>query len=114
VIVRGRRPWHTTCSRIASEEDYVNDNSRSITATFVGAIIGGMAGYLLFTPEGRALRRRIEPAIEDVARELSSLRGTVMRASSVASEGWKLLNDALGEAGGSGAGYSNPHQTSPF
>ena len=36
-----------------------------------------LAGYLFFTDRGRALRRQIEPALEDFARELSSFRGTV-------------------------------------
>jgi hypothetical protein len=64
------------------------------------------------------LRRQIEPALEDMARELNSFRGTVQKAAGVANEGWKLLNDALGEAG-SGQGrqpsrFPSPHQTSPF
>jgi hypothetical protein len=78
----------------------------------VGATVGGLAGYMLFTNEGRALRRQLEPAIEDIARELNHFRDTVMRAADVASEGWKLLNEALGERGPSHA--VTPHQTSPF
>jgi hypothetical protein len=31
----------------------------------------------------------------------------------VASEGWKVLNEALGENTGQ-AHYSNPHQSTPF
>ena len=68
-----------------------------MVATVVGAVAGGVAGYMLFTNEGRSLRRRLEPAIEDFAKELDHFRGTVLRAADVATEGWKLLNDALGE-----------------
>ena len=88
------------------------DNSRAIAATMVGAVAGGVAGYLLFTDHGRSLRRQIEPALEDFARELMSFRATVMKASGVASEGWKLLNEAMGETG-SAAKYPG-RQTSPF
>ncbi len=88
------------------------DNSRAIAATVLGAVVGGVAGYLFFTDHGRSIRRQIEPALDDFSRELMSFRTTVQKASGVASEGWKLLNEALGESG------STPRypgrQTSPF
>ena len=87
-------------------------NSQAVTATIVGAVIGGVAGYLFFTDAGRRLRRQIEPALDDFTRELMSFRTTVQKAAGVASEGWKLLNDALGDT------ESVPkfpgRQTSPF
>jgi gas vesicle protein len=88
------------------------NNSRELAATLVGAVIGGVAGYLFFTEHGRSVRRQIEPALDDLSRELMSFRTTVQKATGVASEGWKLLNDALGET------ESVPRfpgrQTSPF
>ena len=88
------------------------NTSREMAATMVGAVIGGIAGYLFFTERGRSVRRQIEPAIEDFSRELMSFRATVQKASGVASEGWKLLNEALGETP---AGAKFPgRQTSPF
>ncbi len=87
---------------------------RAVIATVVGAVIGGAAGYLFFTEQGRQFRRQLEPALDDIARELNSFRGTVQRAANVASEGWKLLNDALGEAGAETARYAGTHQSSPF
>lgn len=75
------------------------NNSREMTATIVGALIGGVAGYLFFTERGRRARRRIEPALEDFSRDLMSLRNTVQEAAGIAGESWKLLNDTLGEAG---------------
>jgi hypothetical protein len=90
------------------------DNSRAVAATVVGAVIGGIAGYLFFTEHGRAVRRQIEPALDDFARELMSFRATVQKAAGVANEGWKLLNDALGESGQQPPRYAGPHQSSPF
>ena len=90
------------------------DNSRAVAATIVGAVIGGVAGYLFFTDHGRGLRRQFEPALEDIARELNSFRTTVQKAAVVAAEGWKLLNEALGEGGPPPPRYPTPHQTSPF
>ena len=89
------------------------DNSRAIAATIFGAIIGGAAGYLFFTEEGRRVRRQIEPALDDFARELMSFRATLQKATGVASEGWKLLNDTLGEAGPQTPRYPGG-QTAPF
>jgi gas vesicle protein len=89
-------------------------DNRALAATLAGAVIGGAAGYLFFTERGRSLRRQIEPALEDIARELISFRSTVQKAAGVANEGWKLLNEALGEPGPQPPRYPGTHQTSPF
>jgi len=89
------------------------DNSRAVAASLVGAVIGGVAGYLFFTEHGRWLRRQLEPALDDFARELNSFRATVHKAAGVANEGWKLLNEAMGESGEQPR-YASPRQTSPF
>ena len=90
------------------------NNSRAMAATLVGAVIGGAAGYLFFTEHGRSLRRQLEPALDDFARELMSFRTTVQKAAGVANEGWKLLNDALGEGSQHAPRYTGPRQSSPF
>ena len=90
------------------------DNSRAIAVTVIGAIIGGAAGYLFFTDHGRGVRRQIEPALDDIARELSSFRGTLQRAAGVASEGWKLLNETLGDVTQPTRRFPTTHQSSPF
>lgn len=87
------------------------DTSRALAASVVGAVLGGVAGYLFFTEHGRNLRRQLEPALEDIARELSSFRSTIQKAAGVATEGWKLVNDALSD---DRPRYAGPHQTSPF
>jgi hypothetical protein len=92
----------------------VTDNSQALAASVVGAIVGGIAGYLLFTDHGRSLRRQLEPSIEDLGRELNSFRATVEKAAGVASEGWKLLNETLGESGRPSPRYPGTHQTAPF
>lgn len=89
----------------------MNDKARTITSMVVGAVVGALAGYMFFTETGRRLRRQIEPALEDMARELNHFRGTVTKAAGVASEGWKMLNEAMGERE---ERFPNAHQTSPF
>jgi gas vesicle protein len=89
-------------------------DAKTIGATLVGAVIGSLAAYLFFTDEGRRMRRAIEPALEDLSRELNSFRVTVQKTAEVAVEGWKLLNEALGEANRPAPRYPTPHQSSPF
>jgi gas vesicle protein len=89
------------------------NTSRDMAATIVGALIGGVAGYLFFTERGRSVRRKIEPALEDFSRELVSFRNTVQDAAGVAGESWKLLNEMLGDAGTSSARYPGG-QTASF
>ena len=91
----------------------MTDNSRALMAALTGAVVGGVVGYLFFTDHGRSLRRSLEPALEDIARELSSFRGTMHKAAGVASEGWQLLNDAVGDAAGPRR-FPRTHQSSPF
>jgi hypothetical protein len=88
-------------------------NSQAVAATIVGMVLGGIAGYLFFTEPGRRMRRQLEPALEDFSKELMSFRATVQKAAGVANEGWKLLNDTLGDSGQT-PGYRPGHQTSPF
>ena len=89
------------------------NNSRDMAVVMGGALIGGVAGYLFFTERGRSVRREIEPALEDFSRELVSFRNTVQKSAGTASEGWKMLTDALGERGSPPARSPNG-QTSPF
>jgi gas vesicle protein len=89
------------------------EHSRAIAASVVGAIIGDVAGYLFFTERGRMLRRQIEPALDEVARELNSVRSTVLKAAGMASEGWTLLNEAMAE-GEQPPRYPAARQSSPF
>ena len=91
----------------------MTDNSRALALTIAGAVIGGVAGYILFTDHGRALRRQVEPALDDFARELNSFRQTIQKAAGVASEGWKLLNEAM-ESESQTSRYPTVRQTSPY
>ena len=93
----------------------MTETTRTCAVTAIGAAVGAIAGYLFFTSPGRAWRRQLEPALDDLARELISFRGTLARTATAASEGWRLLNEAMGEPGVVGpTRYPSPHQTSPF
>jgi hypothetical protein len=54
------------------------------------------------------------PALDDLERELNHFRGTIQRTANMASEGWRLLNEAVGESATAPPRAANPHQTIPF
>ena len=74
--------------------------SRGLMTTFLGAVVGGVWGWLYMTENGRRVRDQIEPKLDDFLHEITRMRGTVEKARSVASEGWRSLNDVTGGAQG--------------
>jgi len=74
----------------------VDERSRVLTATMLGAIAGGVCGWLYLTNNGRRFRSQIEPKLDDFLRELNSVRGTVEKAKTAANEGWRSLNEMAG------------------
>ena len=82
----------------------MDERSRVLMATCMGAVLGGVWGWLYLTANGRRLRSQIEPKLDDFMRELSNVRGTVEKARNVANEGWRSLSDVTG--GGSQGRWS--------
>jgi len=78
----------------------VDERARVLLATCLGAVAGGVWGWLYMTESGRRTRDQIEPKLDDFLREIHRMRGTVEKARSVASEGWRSLNDVTGGAQG--------------
>lgn len=75
----------------------MNDQSRIATAVVLGAVAGGILGYLYLTESGQGFRRQLEPHLDDVITEIRRLRGTVEKAKRAAAEGLESLNEVLGE-----------------
>jgi gas vesicle protein len=78
----------------------VDERSRVLMATLLGAVIGGAWGWLYMTENGRRVRDQIEPKLDDFVNELTRVRGTVDKARSAANEGWRSLNELAGAQGG--------------
>src|SRR5262245_26516074 len=91
-------------TRAGTKEGIVDERSRVLLATCLGAMAGGVWGWLYMTENGRRVRDQIEPKLDEVMRELLRVRGTVEKARGVASEGWRSLNDVTG--GGSQGRWS--------
>jgi hypothetical protein len=85
----------------ADKEANVDERSRVLMATFIGAVAGGVWGWLYLTDRGRRIRDQIEPKLDDFIGEISRVRGTVEKARTAADEGWRSLSDmAAGTQGG--------------
>ena len=78
----------------------MEERSRVLLATMLGAVAGGVWGWLYMTQQGARIRSQIEPKLDDFVRELSNVRGTVEKARTEANEGWRSLNDITGAAQG--------------
>ena len=78
----------------------MDERSRVLMATFLGAVVGGVWGWLYMTESGRRVRNQIEPRIDDFMTELTRMRGTVDKARAAADEGWRSLTDLAGGAQG--------------
>ena len=81
--------------KCVKEED-VDDRSRVLIATFVGAVAGGVWGWLYLTESGRRVRDQIEPRLDDFMTELTRMRGTVEKARTAANEGWRSIGEMTG------------------
>jgi hypothetical protein len=84
----------------SAKEGDVEERSRVLLATVLGAVAGGVWGWLYLTQSGARIRTQIEPKLDDFVRELANVRGTVEKARVAANEGWRSLNDITGAAQG--------------
>jgi gas vesicle protein len=71
----------------------VSTQSQVTVCALCGAVIGAAAGYLFFTPGGRALRERIEPAIDDLKRDFVRFQSTLEKVGDLANDGLRMVNE---------------------
>ena len=71
----------------------MTDANRVCWASAIGAVVGGMWGYLYLTEGGRRFRMQLEPKIDDFLGEIHRMQGTVHKAREAAGEGWASLQE---------------------
>jgi hypothetical protein len=52
-----------------------------------------LGGYLFLTEDGRRVRDRLEPGMDDLLREMRHLRSAVEKARMAAQEGWSAIEE---------------------
>lgn len=52
----------------------MTDRTSILLCALAGAVVGGAAGYLFFTDEGRRLRQDLEPKVLDLMAEFEKAR----------------------------------------
>lgn len=52
----------------------VDDRTSILWCALAGAVVGGAAGYLFFTEDGRRLREDLEPRVVDLLAEIEKAR----------------------------------------
>ena len=71
----------------------MDDRSRVLLSACLGAVAGGVAGYLFLTEEGRRVRERLEPGMDDMLREVRSLRSAADKARQAIGESLEAVED---------------------
>ena len=93
----------------------MGERSRMLGAALLGAVVGGIAGYLYLTSSGRRLLAELEPKVDDFAGELRRLRRTLGKVQILASEAWRSLTDmANGDQGQQPSTWAPQKQRSSF
>lgn len=76
----------------------MDERSRVLLATCMGAAVGAVWGWLYLTEQGRRVRDQIEPKLDDFMREVTRVRGTVEKARTAANESWRSLGELTGQS----------------
>ena len=79
-----------------------------MSAAVVGAICGAAVGYLFFTDQGKAIRDRFEPALDDLRSEFGKFQGAIEKMGALANDGLRAMEEFKTARGA----YSTPRTTS--
>ncbi|MEO2198741.1 MAG: hypothetical protein ABGY72_22015 [bacterium] len=88
----------------------MDERSRVLLASLLGAALGGVVGYLYMTESGQRVREQIGPALDAIGVELQKARDAGEKVKDVAREGQQTLNSLVGEGRARGAWDSTYRQ----
>ncbi|MBM3668380.1 MAG: YtxH domain-containing protein [Actinobacteria bacterium] len=71
----------------------MSDQTRVATAAAIGAVIGGVAAYLLLTSQGRHVRTRVNPTLDDLWELLRECRRAIRKSQQVGREAGGVVQD---------------------
>lgn len=73
----------------------MDEQSQVALATVIGAVAGGLVGFLYLTDRGRHVKGQIEPMVDTVIEELQQFGRTLDKARSAAAEGHRVVDEVL-------------------
>ena len=76
----------------------MRDRTAILLGLVAGAAVGGVAGWLWLTDDGRRLRARIEPQLQDLAGQALKLRDSASRVQQVARESARAVQEVASRA----------------
>ena len=76
----------------------MDERSSVLFATLLGAVAGGVVGFLYLTRRGREVRDQLEPTLDSFVEEIDRARGTVEKARQAVQEGRRAFDDMMAAA----------------
>lgn len=71
----------------------MSDSNHVVTRAAVGALVGALAAYLVFTAQGRTALAQVDPALDDLSQALQEFRRALRRADGVVQEARGAVDD---------------------
>ncbi len=71
----------------------MRDRTAVLIGLVAGAVAGGIAGWLWLTDDGRRVRARLEPRLQDLASQAMALSASAKRFQVVARQGAQAAQD---------------------
>lgn len=71
----------------------MSDESRMITGVTVGAVVGAVAAYLVFTQHGRRALDNLDATLENVSAALEKFRRALRRADGIVHDARGAVED---------------------
>jgi len=71
----------------------VRDRTAVLIGLVAGAVAGGVAGWLMLTDDGRRVRARLEPRLQDLASQAMAVSASARRLQAAARHGVQTAHD---------------------
>ena len=71
----------------------MSDSNHVVTSAAVGALVGALAAYFVFTAQGRTALARVDPTLDDLSQALQEFRRALRRADGVVQEARGAVDD---------------------
>ena len=71
----------------------MNERTAVMTGALIGSLAGACAAYLFFTEQGRMLRDRFEPALDNIQHEFARFQKTIEKFGEMANDGMRVVHE---------------------